>query len=250
MATVIVDFTVCCERDKVFFSEALRGKPFALEVVRELALAVGRPVDVALCSREDTCRQLADECGCVLSSKAEPGTVRSWKEVVADLARHDLPAGLGEDDLLVVMPLRGLVSSSRTGLFLDCLNPGRVTVSTRVTQVNKNPFWNYAIYPEFTEQNLIRDVNITKLPRLCEKHFTEENRRLIPVGKLNGSHDLPVVYDRYDAYAHIPAGIVAALLGGEDVRPRIVKLDKGDSRPHLLYMLPVLNFHADCRVVL
>lgn len=209
---------------------------------------MGHKVDIALCSREETRSEIVEQCGQVLLSGSPKGSVRDWGNVFSDLVRHEvLPEP--DQDLLIVMPLRGLVSASRTRLFLEHALQDRVTVSTRQTQVNKNPFWNYVIYPDFVEKNLIRDVNLTKLPRLGKNHFTEENLKLMPaVDKLNGSHDLPVVYDRYDSYAYIPASGIEGLVRGQEPEPVIVKVRKGDDRPHLLHMLPVLNFHADAEL--
>ena len=245
MARVIVDFTVCCRRDEIYLQRVGCGAPFVRAIADELVAALGRPLDVVFHNRSQVPPLLEGRATTLLASGCGDDPDRTWRDCLAGLAEHDGSGFPGSEDLLFVMPFQGVVTRSRLQHFLQQISADRITVSSRVTAVNKNPFWLYGIYPEFREEGLVRDVNLTKLPRLGAVHFNEEAKAELPsLSKINGSHDLPKVYDLKDAFSHVPAGLAGEAMSATLDDLKVVLPEAGESKPHFFYMLPILNCYA------
>lgn len=246
MARIVVDCSICCKRDEFFARDLDADRPFIRAVAQEIVDCFGRPADVAIYNRELVRGHLEEIAGEVVRSSAGFGP-RSWNDVVSEIQAEGLDGG--DDDMLIVMPFKGEVSAERLRDFMGQIDKGRVTLSSRSVGVNRNPFWLYAIYPDFKEEKVIRDVNVSKLPRLGKAHFTEEAKQGIPfIGKLNGSHELPNVYDRKDAFAHVPASLLGTAVQVTDDQCQVVTPQPARKKPHLYYMLPIFNFHPDAEI--
>ena len=244
MATIAIDFSICCSRDEIYLHDMVPS--FVVSIVREAAACLGRPVDIALYNRDVVQNQLTNEVKNLFESTWRDGLKRTWKNVTGDLAAHCGTETLIQDDLVIIMPFQGVVTQSRMRNFMKAVVLEKITLSTRITAVNKNPFWLHAIYPEFREKNVVRDVNLTKLPRLQMIHFKEEAKReLLNLPKINGSHDLPKVYEIKDAFIYIPATLIRSAQSISHQDFEIVVPNAGESKPHLFYMLPILNCNAD-----
>ncbi|HKI81111.1 MAG TPA: hypothetical protein VKA04_05650 [Pseudodesulfovibrio sp.] len=242
MARVIVDFTVCCRRDEIYLQHPGFGAPFVQAITDELVSVLGGPPDVVFLNRSEIRPLLEGRVTTLLESGCGDNPDRTWRDCLAGLAEDDRVEFPGEDDLLFIMPFQGVVTRSRLEGFLQEIVAGRITLSSRVTAVNKNPFWLYGIYPEFREEGVVRDVNLTKLPKLGAVHFKEDAKLELPsLSKINGSHDLPKVYELKDSFAHIPASLAGEAMSTPLKDLKVVVPEAGKSKPHLFYMLPILN---------
>jgi hypothetical protein len=242
MARVIVDFTVCCRRDEIYLQHPGCCAPFVQAIAKELVSTLGGHLDVAFHNRSEIRPLLEGQVTTLLESDCGDDPNRTWRDCLAGLAENDLTGFSGEDDLLFIMPFQGVVTRSRLEGFLKEVVADRITVSSRVTAVNKNPFWLYGIYPEFREENVVRDVNLTKLPKLGAVHFNEDAKlELSSLSEINGSHDLPKVYELKDSFAHIPAALAGEGVSATLEDLKVVVPEVGKSKPHFFYMLPILN---------